>query len=215
MSRAAAERGFTLFELLSVMAAIAILGALSLPTIVKSLHQGRVNDAAMQIVTVANEAHQQALQRRRLSDQLAETAGEPVPYGFAIRPRSGSEAAHVVLIGWKPGVAAPVELGRRRYFNDNVDVYAVGTGGSGTAPTTPAPAQTSVYFEFGSGFPGLAWARPGGVTALGATQGLFIVVGTRDLAYDGAGRRWSAGLGATVRVYPFVGTADAQTGQTP
>jgi len=210
------QRGFTLFELLSVMAAITILTALSLPAMVKSIHQGRVNDAAMQVVTAVNEAHQQALQRRRLPDQLVTVAtAEPVPYGIVVRPRAGSEAAHVVLVGWKPGVTTPAELGERRYFNDNVEVYATGTGVIGATPTTPAPAAFSLYFQFGSGFPGLTWSNPGGVSTLTSAQAAFVVVGTRDLAYDATGPRWSAGLGATVRIYPFVGAVDAQPGQTP
>jgi uncharacterized protein (TIGR02596 family) len=87
MRKASPQRGFTLVELLVVMAIMAILGALTVPAIISSLRGSALTQGAQKVLGEITTAHQTALAQNRFVEvrfyQLAkagmpgETAGNP------------------------------------------------------------------------------------------------------------------------------------------
>jgi uncharacterized protein (TIGR02596 family) len=87
MKKASRNRGFTLVELLVVLAIIAVLGALTVPSIISALSGSTLTQSAQKVLAEINSAHQVALAQNCTVEvrfyQLAkpgmpgETAGSP------------------------------------------------------------------------------------------------------------------------------------------
>jgi type II secretory pathway pseudopilin PulG len=198
-----------------VLIIMAVLTAIGMPFLIRSLHQGRVNEAVNLIAFTVEEARQAAQQQRGLYEQIEVPVVNPVPYGVIVRQSNATatpgERAHVVLMGYQTGENTPQQIAPKQYFNANVDVVFPASRGD----------EQEIWFEFETGFLGDSWGG-GGVAALGADEAIRLHVATND--YAGAWQSktiganviadyeyvFTKGLHGALTLFPFVGISHVE-----
>jgi uncharacterized protein (TIGR02596 family) len=200
------KRGFTLVELLVVMAIIGLLAVVSLPAISSLTTSFNLNGASNALVGVLALGRQDAI---ALNAQVEVRFYQYVITGFADEPASGSFHAYQ-LFEDVPTTGAVKPLTRMQFlpgrivFSPNVTLSALLTAGTTQVTgTTPAPiglptAYTYQIFHF----------RPDGSTDINPTINNFLtladIVGLTKAGAGVAPKNY-----ATIVIDPIAGTAKA------
>jgi prepilin-type N-terminal cleavage/methylation domain-containing protein len=124
--QAGPSRAFTLVELLITVGLIAVLSAVSLPTLVQSIQGYQVRSAAWQVAGDLRLARQQAVSTTRRHRLCFSNCGGPVPAdGYLIQREQGSE--------WEMHSAVPPQSkGIRLTSNATITFAETGEAAGGT-----------------------------------------------------------------------------------
>lgn len=140
------RRGFTLVELLIVMAIMGLLAALAMPSLNEAVEQARVARAIGDIKAMGIEISQFELTEGRFPTTLAEvgriTLIDPWGNPYVYKQVTGPGGAR------KDKFQVPV--------NDDFDLYSMGRDGKTTGPLTAKVSRDDVVRANSGGFVGLA-----------------------------------------------------------
>ena len=143
------EQGFSLIELLLVVAIIGTLAAISLPIYTKALQQARTARAIGDIKALDTDIRLFEMTARRLPDSLAEIGREN------LRDPWGAEYQYF------PFTAAKGKGGMRKDrflvpINSDFDLYSMGPDGRSVPPLTAAMSRDDIVRANDGGYVGLA-----------------------------------------------------------
>jgi prepilin-type N-terminal cleavage/methylation domain len=149
MDRRAASPGFTLVEILLVIAIVAVLTFVAAPSYSNYFERTRVNQACIDIVAIAAQIKAFELDNRDIPDSLAQVGA-----GGKLDPWS---RPYVYL-----AFRTPADRGRARKdknlvpINSDFDLYSVGKDGASSSPLTAGPSRDDVVRANDGAFVGLA-----------------------------------------------------------
>ncbi len=89
------RRAFSLIELVTVMAIVSALTAMSIPTTLRAVHKARVATAADHIIRAQGTARRLALIAK---PEVTASGSLPKSYGVALHPATAGAAAYVVVL---------------------------------------------------------------------------------------------------------------------
>ena len=143
------NRGFSLIELLLVVAIIGTLAATSLPIYAKALQQARTARAIGDIKALDTDIRLFEMTARRLPDSLAEIGREK------LRDPWGSEYQYL------PFTSAKGKGGMRKDrflvpINSDFDLYSMGPDGKSVPPLTAKMSRDDIIRANDGGYVGLA-----------------------------------------------------------
>lgn len=163
------RRGFTIIELLAVLAIVATLAGIAAPMYSNALDRARVTRAIVDIRTLSNEISTFQLYTSRLPSSLADIdrANFRDPYGNPYEYLSFSAAGRPGQgQGGQGQGGGAAELGplmgqvRRDRFlvpiNSDYDLYSRGKDGQTVPPLTAQPSRDDIVRANDGGFIGLA-----------------------------------------------------------
>ncbi len=140
--RGARAQGFTLIELMIVVAIIAILAALGLPMLREARISGNEANALSSLRTVSSS---EEIYRNRVGvyGTLAQmVASGYIDESFSLNPRQGyihNPGGPIDIVGWSFELTpeAPGLTGHRYFFCDQSGVIRFSTAGAATAASPP------------------------------------------------------------------------------
>jgi general secretion pathway protein G len=160
------RRGFTIIELLAVLAIVATLAGIAAPMYSNALDRARVTRAIVDIRTLSNEISTFQLYTGRLPSSLADIdrANFRDPYGnpyeylnfsAAERPGQGGQDQGGGAAGLRPLMG---QVRRDRFLvpiNSDYDLYSRGKDGQTVPPLTAQPSWDDIVRANDGGFIGL------------------------------------------------------------